>query len=199
MKKIIATVVLIATIVSSGFSQIEYFGKNDVWSLNADGIEVYDKTVDIYFNLDMNRTRWSGFDPYEEGLIAIGMMIELNTETGTGKIIFAYNSEYELSLGNWMLVYNEANNAFLMGGQVTNGDTVHFERISNGTYVIATEVYLDEDWSKWFYNNAGGYYKIAIMEYNYGDNLIFKIPEELFMKINEIYNSVNGNTYNDDI
>jgi len=190
MKKNILFLLFIIT-TSTVFAQrngIEYFGDKDIWRLEADGVEVTQDWIDIYFSLDMEKTEWTGFDPLAEGLIDVGFMLKFNRHDKNESIfLFAYNSEFELSLDNWVLLYNEADNAYLFGGQTTKGDTNYSER-DDDSYYIATEIFMNEEWTRWFTNNSGGYYKLAVMEYTYGDHLIFILPEKIFQRISEIYN-----------
>jgi hypothetical protein len=198
MKKIILTI-LFVIMASNVFAQwngssntsnvnIEYFGNNDVWFLDKNSdIEDLEDTLTIYIGLDMDRTNWVGFNPIKEGLLNVSFMLEFDKNSNTATFIFAYNSSYELNIANWVIIYNEINNAYLLGGQASAGDTTHKDKLNDGTYIIAAEINLNKDWTQWFAHNQGGDYKIAIMEYTYGDHLIFRLPEELFQKISEIY------------
>jgi hypothetical protein len=190
---------LMILIASSLFSQsIEYFGTDDVWSFNnADGVEIYDDSIVMYFSLDMYKTNWQGYNPKKEGLLGVKIAITIpRNDKGVANFIFAYNSLYDIQISNWVLIYNQANNAYLFGGQATNGDRVHIETLNDGTYITATDINLTTDWVNWFIDNPGGFYRIAIIEYSYGDNLIFTLPESLFRKINEIYYSIENNNDN---
>ena len=173
----------------------EYFGElgGDIWIIQEDGVEVLDDYVDVFVFLDIQKSEWNNFDPYESGLYGVGLMFRFyRTGNIPGEFAITYNSKYDLRLDNWVFIYNSYNKAFLLGGDGYIGDAAYFERQPDGTYMIASRIALDEGWVKWWTNPPDGTYKLAVFEFNYGDNLKFDLPPELFLKLQEVYNTYIG-------
>lgn len=187
MRRLLIVIVLFLATIGLFSQSIEYFGKQgeDIWSIGDEDIKFSNEELSIYISLDMKKTSWSGFNPKEEGLLGVGLL--LNFGKTESSFLFAYKSEFELVVGNWALIYNESGDAFLLGGSSTNGDAEFQKQTENKSYITGMEISLSESWVDWFTGNNGGYYKIAVIEFSYGDNLIFTLPETLFRRINEIY------------
>jgi len=171
----------------SNFGGARNIGKGDVWYFDPADIVEDGEYVEVYFTLDFNASRWIGFIPKDEGLLEVGMMFEFNKhDLSEAYFMFAYKSEYDLQLDNYIIVITMNGDKYMMGGQ-SNDETGKEYHESDDEWFCATGIYLSNEWAEWFVDNTGGSYTFSIIEYNYGDNLWFKIPEEFFNILHQVY------------
>lgn len=197
MRKI-GFVLLFLFVAFIGFGQVQSFGESDIWTFDPDDITVEDDIISLYFHIDMEETSWTGFNPKKSGLKEVGFMYQFSTDDPSlAFFMWAYMSDYELDVNNFIMIYDGSGDAWQFGGKRSAGDYSFTEyNYGDDAYFAATCIYPDPSWVDWFVDNPGGYYSFGIHEYSYGQNLMFQVPPELFDIIKEYWNHYHGKTIN---
>ncbi len=186
MKKILLIAILMV-LATSIFAEVKTFGTNDIWIYDSNSTTYEEEILTMFFKLDFINSKWGDWDPNEEGLLSAGFVVSFNMNDPTYMALtWMYGSRNDLSLPNYILVYDKNEDIWIMGGRGTRGDVSSGQWVSNGTSMEFIDLQLDQSWLEWF-TNPTGTYRFEILEFTYGYSLWFAIPGKLFLEIENEY------------